>query len=426
MSTTTRRDFIRRLAGTAAGFGALQADAGALSATPVVRPLRGRRIDEPFWDEVKARFPLRGGIIPLNAANLAPAPRSVMDTVLATIQDLEGDVSAQNRAKFSDTLTTARRRVAAFLGATPEEIAIVRNASEANNIIVGGLSLGPGDEVIVFDQNHQTNNVAWTVHGARYGFGVRVISLEDQPTSPQQVLDTFVSAIGPATRVITFSDLSNSSGLQLPTRDICHAARERGIYVHVDGAQTLGGVVRDLHDLGCDSYAASAHKWLMGPKEAGILYVRAERVPEVWPGVVGVGWGNGAETTATGAQKFETLGQRNDATIAGLIPTIDFHEELGSEVVAARIVELATLLKDGISRIPGAQLVTPMATELSGGVVISSFPGKNTRAIYSALYDQYRIAGATTGGLRLCPHVYTTREDIEHTIESVGRAVAAA
>jgi selenocysteine lyase/cysteine desulfurase len=388
--------------------------------------LRGRRIDEPFWDEVKGRFALRDGIIPLNAANLAPAPRAVMETVVATIQDLEGDVSAQNRAKFSDIQDTARQRIAAFLGAVPEEIALVRNASEANNIIVGGLSLGAGDEVIVFDQNHQTNNVAWTVRAARYGFTVRVISLEGQPTSPEQILATFVGAIGPSTRVITFSDLSNSSGVQLPTRDICQVARQRGIYVHVDGAQTLGAVVRDLHDLGCDSYAASAHKWLMGPKEAGVLYVRGERIPEIWPSVVGVGWGNGAETSATGAQKLETLGQRNDATIAGLIPTLDFHEELGPAVVAARIVELATLLKDGISRIPGAQLVTPMAPELSGGVVITSFPGKNTRAIYTALYEQHRIAGATTGGIRLCPHVYTTREDIEWTIEALGRAAAAA
>src|SRR5690606_19499164 len=123
-------------------------------------------------------------------------------------------------------------------------------ASEANNIIVGGLALGPGEEVIVFDQNHQTNNVAWTVRAARYGFAVRVISLEGQPSTSREILETFLGAIGPATRVITFSDLSNSSGIQLPTRDICHAARERGIYVHVDGAQTLGAVVRDLHDLG--------------------------------------------------------------------------------------------------------------------------------------------------------------------------------
>jgi len=194
----------------------------------------------------------------------------------------------------------------------------------------------------------------------------------------------------------------------------------------VDGAQTLGAVERNLHDLGCDSYGASAHKWFMGPKEVGVLYVREDRVPEIWPSVVGVGWGNGAESTADGARKLETLGQRNDATIAGLIPILDFHEELGKAVVAARIVELATLLKDGIARIPGAQLVTPMGPELSGGVVIASFTGKNPRTIYDSLYNDHKISGATTGGIRLCPHVYTTREDIEHVIEPLGMAVAAA
>jgi selenocysteine lyase/cysteine desulfurase len=164
----------------------------------------------------------------------------------------------------------------------------------------------------------------------------------------------------------------------------------------------------------------------MGPKEVGVLYVRSERIPEIWPGVVGVGWGSGAETTADGAGKFETLGQRNDAAIAGLIPTIALHEEIGNAVIAARITELATLLKEGIGQIPGAELITPIPPELSGGVVITAFPGKNVRAIYESLYREHRISGATTGGLRLCPHIYATRADIERTADAVGRAAAAA
>ncbi|MEX2570106.1 MAG: aminotransferase class V-fold PLP-dependent enzyme [Gemmatimonadota bacterium] len=421
---TSRRAFLRTLAGTAAGFSALDG-ATALEASPR-RPLRGRSVDEPFWEAVKARFPLRDDILPMNAANLAPAPSAVMEAVITTMRNLEGDVSAQNRAKFSGIQTAARERMATLLGADPGEIALVRNASEANNIVVGGLPLGPGDEVLLFDQNHQTNSDSWAVRADRYGYTVREIGVEGQPGSSQGLVELFVGAIRPATRVISFSDLSNTTGLQLPTREICHAARERGIYVHVDGAQTLGAVQRDLHDLGCDSYAASAHKWLMGPKEVGVPYVRADRVDDLWPGVVGVGYGSGPEPNADGAGKFETLGQRNDATIAGLLPILDLYDEIGSAVIAARIVELASLLKEGIGGIPGAQLVTPVAPALSGGVVISSYPGKNNRDIYQTLYNEHSIAGASTGGVRLCPHVYTTRADIERTVDALERVVAAA
>jgi isopenicillin-N epimerase len=418
----TRRDFLLRLAGAAAGVGVLPVAVPGLEAAsrpPGVAP--GTVRDEAYWSAVKDLFPLRAGILPMNAANLAPAPRSVVERVVSTAWDLEGDVSHQNRAKFSDILEEARSRTAAYLGSSPDEIALVRNASEANNIIVGGLRLGPGDEVVLFDQNHQTNNVSWDVNAARYGFQVRRIGYDPLPESPEQALEPWLRAMTARTRVVTFSDLSNTTGLQLPTRAICHAARERGIFVHVDGAQTLGATPRDLHDLGCDSYSASAHKWLMGPKEVGVLFVRAARIPEIWPGVVGVGWGNGAETTARGARRFETLGQRNDATLAGLLPTLDLHAEIGGEAIAARVVELASLLKEGIAGIPGATIVTPRAAEMSGGVVVTTFDGGKNRAIYERLYSEHGISGAATGGVRLCPHVYTTRADVERVVEAVAR-----
>ncbi|MGH7554476.1 MAG: aminotransferase class V-fold PLP-dependent enzyme, partial [Longimicrobiales bacterium] len=246
--------------------------------------------------------------MPLNAANLCPAPRMVIDAASAAMRDVEGDVSFQNRAKYGTILDDVRLRLAAYLGAAPEELAIVRNTSEANNIIVGGLKLKAGDEVVLFDQNHPTNNVAWEVRGARFGFTVKRVTIEGTPSNPAEVLDVFRRALTPRTRVLSFSDVSNSSGLRVPARELCALGRERGIHVHVDGAQTFGALVRDLHALGCDSYSASAHKWFMGPKEAGVLFVRAERVADIWPGVVGVGWGSAAETTARGARKFETLG----------------------------------------------------------------------------------------------------------------------
>jgi isopenicillin-N epimerase len=420
-SLPTRRDFLLSLAAAATGVGILPAGVGDLQAAPK-RAFGGALADEAAWERVRSLFPLREGIVPMNAANLAPAPRSVVEAVISTSWDLEGDVSHQNRAKFSETLETARARMATYLNADTDEIALVRNASEANNIIVGGLRLGRGDEVLVFDQNHQTNNVAWEVNAARYGFSVRTIGFDPLPESPVVALQAWLDALTPRTRVITFSDLSNTTGLQLPTRAICHAARERGIYVHVDGAQTLGAVPRDLHDLGCDSYAASAHKWLMGPKEVGVLYARSERIPQIWPGVVGVGWGNGPETTARGARKLETLGQRNDATLAGLIPTLDLHAEIGAAAIGARIEELAKLLKEGLASIPGATLVTPLSPEMSGGVVVVSFAGRNNRSIYETIYTDHGISGAATGGVRLCPHIYTTRADVERAVEAVDRA----
>ena len=423
VGSTTRRRFLGRVAHGSLGLAVLPGARLLPDDAPATLrpPPWGQAPDEAYWRQVKAQF--TGDVLPLNAANLCPAPRPVMDAVAAAMRDVEADVSFQNRAKYDALRDEMRAGLAAYLGAAEDEIAIVRNTSEANNIVVGGLSLGPGDEVVIFDQNHATLGVAWDVRAARYGFTVRRVGVDGTPSTAGDVVAAFTSALTPRTRVLAFSDVSNTSGLRVPARELCALARARGIYTHIDGAQTFGALVRDLHEIGCDSYAASAHKWLMGPKEAGVLYVRADRIGEIAPGIVGIGWGATADGTARGARRFETLGQRNDATMAGLREALRFHQLIGPAVIEARILELAAALKQRLAALPGARLVTPAPADLSAGVVIVRFEGVDLRRVYERLYAEHRIAGASTGGLRLCPHIYSTLADIERTAQAVAMLV---
>jgi selenocysteine lyase/cysteine desulfurase len=209
----------------------------------------------------------------------------------------------------------------------------------------------------------------------------------------------------------------------MPTKELCRLARERGIYTHVDGAQTLGALVINVRDMGCDSYSASSHKWLMGPKEAGLLYVRRERIADIWPGGVGVGWGDKVEPSARGARKFETLGQRNDATLAAMSTIVEFHDLIGPARIEARVRQLTTQLKEGFNKIPGARLMTAMGPELSAGVCVVRFEGLDQRKLYETLYSKHGIAGATVGGLRFSPHIYNTVEEIERTVAVLGQLV---
>jgi selenocysteine lyase/cysteine desulfurase len=425
---SNRRRFLRQLAQGSLGLavapiavrGAAAQVAPAAAAAAPPRPTA--LADEAYWTQVRAAFPLRDGIAPMNAANLCPAPRVVNDAVEQAMRDVEGDVSSQNRSKYGALLDNLRARLGSYLGADPTEMAVVRNTTEANNVIVGGIPLGAGDDVVLWNQNHQTNNVAWDVRAARYGFTIRRVTVPPAPTAPAEILEAFVRELTPRTRVLSFSDVSNMSGIRPPAAELCRIGRERGIHVHVDGAQSFGLFDLDLHALGCDSYSSSAHKWFMGPKEGGILYVRAERVPEIWPGIVGVGWGGGG-TPPGGAEKFETLGQRNDATIAGMSACLDFHETIGKAPIQTRVFELAARLKDQLAQIPGAEAVTPRSPEMSGGVVIFRFEGVVNGQLSSALYAEHRVAGASTGGMRLCPHIYNTFEDVDRAAAGVAELV---
>jgi len=405
------------LSRTAAG----QSTAEPLPTTPVAPPLPVDAFsaprDEAWWEMVRAQFSFTEERVPMNAANLCPSPRSVAARVEELTRDIDRDCSFNNRAKFRGLTEQSRADVAAQLGVSPDEIAIVRNTSEANNTVNNGVDLRAGDEVVLWDQNHPTNNVAWDVRAARFGITVKRVSVPRHPASAQELIDPFVAALTDRTRVLSLTHVSNVSGIRLPVRELVEAARPRGIHVHVDGAQSWGALDVDLRALGCDSYSASAHKWYMGPKEAGLLYVREDRIPEVWPNIVAPGWGNDADPDVRGARKFESLGQRDDACLAAVGTTAELHTTVGGAETEARVAELATQLKEGLAEL-GMTLVTPMEPELSGGVCIIEVPGDRGTAL-RRLYEEHGIAGAGTGGLRLCPHVYNTREHVARAIEGV-------
>ena len=414
----SRRTLLRQLSGTVAFLPAAAAHLPAWSPALTAPAPAG---NEPYWSRVREQFAFSEERIPMNAANLCPSPRVVAERVTELTRDIDADCSFNNRAKFAGLQETARARMAQHLGVSADEIALVRNTSEANNIINAGLPLRAGDEVVVWDQNHPTNNVAWDVRAARYGIRVTRVTTPSNPSGVDELVSVFEKAFTPRTRVLALTHVSSSSGLKLPAKALTEVAHRRGLHVHLDGAQSLGVMAVDLRDIGCDSYSASAHKWWVGPKEVGVLYVRADRVARIWPSVVAPGWGDAADTVLKGARKFESLGQRDDAAVAAMETTADFHAAIGAARIEARVTELASELKAGLREL-GASLVTPMAPEMSSGVCVVALAADKRQRVLDVLYGRYGIAGSPSGGLRLCPHVYNTRAHVQRAIDAV-RAV---
>jgi selenocysteine lyase/cysteine desulfurase len=223
------------------------------------------------------------------------------------------------------------------------------------------------------------------------------------------------------TQFIVRSHLSNVSGVALPAKELCGAARERGILTLVDGAQTFGFMKLELNDMGCDFFTGSSHKWFVGPKEAGLLYVREESQDRLWPSDVGVGW-EGASTR--GAEKFENMGQRDDAAVVTMATAAAFHEAIGPEAIEARVRLLAGTVRESVaSRFPGARIHTPAAPEMRGGVVVFALPGADHGTIFQGVYESHHLGCASMGGefagLRLSPHLYNTLAEVEVAMEAI-------
>jgi isopenicillin-N epimerase len=404
-----RREVLKYLAGGLAG-GTLGARWSGAIAQETVGSSLG---EEAYWEQVKNQFPIRPGLIVMNAANLCPTHYSVLEHAFELTRDLDSDVSIQNRGKFADTKSKSRAILAEYVGAEADEIAITRNTSESNNTIINGLELGPGDEVVIWGENHPSNNIAWEVRARRFGFSVKKVPTPDKGSTPEDLRRHFVDALTSRTRVFAVSHVSNLSGIGLPMKALCLECRDRDIITLVDGAQTLGALSLDLHDLGCDFFTGSLHKWPMGPKEAGLLYVRRGMAETVWPSIVTFGYEN---AEALGAKKFESLGQRDDPTIAAIVPTVDFHNVIGKERVEARLRVVVERLRAGVAEIPGVSILTPSDPAASAAILVFSLPEISGQTAFERLYRENGVAVAQSpiiDGLRLSPHVYNTLADVD-------------
>jgi selenocysteine lyase/cysteine desulfurase len=413
---SSRRDFFRSVPALAALPASWRAFAAALESAPGP-PAAG---NEAYWKLVSRQFPLEADLIYLNAANVCPASRPVMDRYWEYLRDFHANPSFQNRDKYGPLHDRTRAKLATLFHVTPEEIAVTRNTSEGNNTVIRGLDLKAGDEVLITDHNHPSNREAWQVRARRDGLVVRSLPVPGPAGGAEELVSAFAKSISPRTRVIAFTHVTNTNGLRYPARQIAELARGRGIWVHLDGAQTFGALDVDLLETGCDSYAASAHKWAMGPLEAGVLYVRAERVRELWPAIVTAGWSENLK----GARKFEVLGQRDDPRLVAFEAAIDFINLIGMKNIEARVQALAGHLKRELRAIPGVQLRTNLEPELSAGVVKFRLAGIEPQRAYRSLWAKHRMAIAMTGsgdseGLRLCPHIYNPVEELDRAVAAV-------
>jgi isopenicillin-N epimerase len=381
--------------------------------------------DERFWQSVRQQFVMPPDLAMMNAANLCPSSAPALEALIANTRDIDQDPSADNRVKLGQGRENTRKLLAEFLRVTPEEIVITRNTSESNNFVSNGIDLKPGDEVVIFEDNHPCNNNAWIQKSKRFGYTVKIIPQVNPHPGPEHYLDAYTKAITPATKVMTFTHLTNTVGDLFPAKELCRLAHERGILTLCDGAQSFGLMDVDLSDIQPDFYSGSAHKWVCGPKENGVLYVNKRAQDRFWPSIYSAYPGSvGISRT------FEGFGQRDEPAIIAFGEALKFQTGIGRKAIEARSRELTQALLQGLRTIDGLTIWTspdPMRTV----AVVSLLPGNlDARKLAAALYQKDRIGCATRGGkdragIRLSPHLYNTHDEIDRAVAAIKKYMAA-
>jgi len=373
--------------------------------------------EDAYWAEMRKQFFIPADEIYLNNGTVgsSPAPvlRAVFDGYAATEkmdqQDPE-DYPIWGYAAWNEF----RDPLAEFVGCRRDEIALLRNATEANSYIANGLDLKAGDEVLMTDQEHPGGEHPWNLKAKRYGIVVKKITLPRPVKDAAQALNLFSDAITPRTRVIFFSHITTFSGVVLPAKEICALARSKGVLCAVDGAHVPGMMRLNISELGCDMYSASPHKWLQAPKGSGFLYVRDEVIDRLWNTIVTEGW----DDKKIRAERFQRIGSSNVPALWGLRASIKLANDIRLERIERRHRKLADYMLDEMKK-RGAESWTSPDPALRCAIVTVNVPPVLRMELENWMWKTHkiRIRGAEPNKLRLSTPYYLQKKDIDRFLE---------
>ena len=382
---------------------------------------RPEGVDDDAWAHVRDQFILEPGTAYMNNASLGMPPAAVAEAVAAGYEALSREPL---RGKTELGQAIADRVVpglASLLGARADEIVLTRNATEALHMGAVGVRLRPGDEVLMTTQEHPAGSRPWDYRAMHHGVRVRKVFIPSPFETGDQVVELVEEALTPATRVIAFCHVTRGGHLY-PVRQLCAMARERGIFSHVDGAQAVGMFPVDLHDLGCDTYSASLHKWLLGPMGTGVFHVRADARDRVESAF--------AFDATPDAPAYQPPGTTGLPVQAALAASLDFVETLGIDNIAARTRHLSDQLKARLADMPGATILSgpthatscPGSTifELEGVDAVEAVALIAERA--SIHIDEHQRDGHNA--IRISTHVYNTTAEIDRVTQALAALAA--
>ncbi|MEE8467012.1 MAG: aminotransferase class V-fold PLP-dependent enzyme, partial [Planctomycetota bacterium] len=341
--------------------------------------------DEDYWAQVQAAFAVDRSMVNFNNGGVCPSPTVVQDALQRHTQ-FANEAPAYKMWRIQEPQKeTVRKGLARLFGAHPEELAITRNASEGLQICQFGFDLEPGDEVLCTDQDYPRMITTFQQRVRREGIVLRRFRIPTPLEDPAQVVRGYAERITDRTRLILVSHMINLTGTILPVREICELGRSKGIPVIVDGAHAFAHFPFERDALGCDYYATSLHKWLFAPFGTGMLYVRHDKIGDLWPLMAA------AEAKSEDIRKFEEIGTHSVPLILSIADALTFHEAMGPERKAARQRYLRDRWAKRLAQHDRVRLNTNLKPGFACGIANVGIQGIDTTDLQRHLWLQHRI-----------------------------------
>src|SRR5689334_13085545 len=424
---TTRRSFFSSAIAAGVSFPAMRATAfrRLIEAEPQAhgRPPLSVAEDETYWREIQRAFDLDRTMVNLNNGGCSPAPTHVLEQMIRDLR-FSNELPVDHMWRVLEPrIESVRRDLAADFGCDPEEMAVTRNASEANETMIFGLDLQRGDEVVMTTLNYPRMQNAWRQRERREGIVLKRVKIETPVKSDDSFVEQIAAAITPRTRVIEVMHISFQTGYIAPVRRIVDLAKPKGIQVFVDGAHAFAHFPFTRDELGCDYYGTSLHKWLHAPIGTGFLYVRRDKIKSLWPLMAG-----GVDQESN-IRKYEEIGTHPAANHNAIAVAIAFNRGIGPDRKIARLRYLrdrwANTLLASSDRV---KMITPIGPKASGAIGVFDVEGMDMAKLGGWLSSKHNIVTTPMvndefSGMRITPNVYTTVDEVDLFADRVLTAI---
>lgn len=376
--------------------------------------------NDKFWQQIREQFTLSPEIINLNNGAVSPQPLAVQQAHIENYQYSNLAPSYFMWQKLDEQREPLRNKVAEFCGVEADEIAFNRNTTEGLSTIIFGLNLKAGDEVVVSKHDYPFALNAWQQRALRDGIKLNWVALNLPEENENSIIEKYVSAITPQTKIIHLTHVLNWTGQIIPVRKIADAAKQKGCEVLVDGAHSFAHINFKISDLNCDYFAASFHKWLCAPFGTGFMFVKKEKIENLFPLL------SSYESLKDNIRKFETLGTRSFPAEMAVSAALDFHQVIGNERKENRLRELKNYWTEATKNIQGLKLLTSLKNEFSCGMATFEIQNKKAEDIVAFLLNESKIHTSAVlweglNAVRIAPSIYTNFSELDLLVDTLKR-----
>jgi len=392
---------------------------------------------ERRWADARAAMMIDPAIINLNTGSFGPMAQSVFERVTRWRRQLAAEPTDFFVRRVAAPLWEARTALARFLGGDPRRLAFTTNVSVSINLVAAGLTLASPGEILLTDHEYGAMHWCWERHAARQGLTLRTFPLPVTARDPDEIVQAFVRAMTPRTRLLFFSHVLSPTGLVLPARAIVAEARKRGIVTVIDGAHAPAMIPLDLDTIDADFYGGNGHKWLLAPTGTGFLYLAARSVDRLMP--MQVSWGYHYDRTRPDEpddfgstprlRALEFDGTRDVCPWLTVPDAIEFQARLGWPHIRERIAELAAYARHRLDGRCGLTLHTPPTAGMHGALTAFRLPPTPLpwHVIRQRLWErgiEIPIIERPDGLLiRVSTHFYNTKQEIDALVDALPAAL---